>query len=84
MKGGDMADSTPGKSAANSRSDGPEADLGGMLANFVPPYKITPSEVPGWVIFNVYNEDKGTYSSKTVRLEDVPTLIREFSRQARN
>jgi hypothetical protein len=44
------------------------------------PYTITPTEDHEWVLFSVYNEDTGTYSSKTVRLKDVPRLIREASR----
>jgi hypothetical protein len=51
------------------------------MLTHVPPYTITPSEDPDWVIFSVYNGNTGTYSSKAVRLEDVPRLIREALRE---
>ncbi len=52
------------------------------MENRVPPYTITPSEDPEWVIFSIYIENTGTYSSKAVRLEDLPSLIREASRDS--
>jgi len=47
------------------------------MLNHAPPYTITPSEDPEWVIFSIYNSDTGMYSSKTVHLADVPGLIKE-------
>jgi len=47
------------------------------MLNHVPPFTVTPSEDLEWVIFGIYNPDTGTYSSKAVRLEDLPGLIRE-------
>ena len=50
------------------------------MENRIPPYTVTPSEDPDWVIFSVYDEITGTYSSRAVRLEDLPSLIKEVSR----
>jgi len=54
------------------------------MLNHVPPYTVTPSEDPKWVIFSIYNPDTGTYSSKAVRLADLPRLIREATQARRS